>query len=181
MKKVKVSANILSLLILISLFIGWEYILILTAFIWCFCDTSQNIKNLTIRAIAVYAACYLFTMAWSLVSDGYGLGVEAVEGLFQILASWGVDVLEATANITKYVLSPLGVVVSLLGNVVSFLVLFAKFKFVYSIVTNKPMTGIFGKIQQYINYFVNFATSNLYEDQQVQQQPQQQVPQMQQQ
>ena len=43
-----------------------------------------------------------------------------------------------------------------------------------SVVTNRPLTGIFGKIQEYINYFVNFGNSTLYEDNNAQQQPQQQ-------
>jgi hypothetical protein len=51
-----------------------------------------------------------------------------------------------------------------------------KFKFIVSVVTNRPLTGVFGKIQEYINYFVNFGNSNLYEDNNAQQNVQPQQP-----
>lgn len=166
MKKIKVSANVLSMLVLVSLFIDWKWMLLVTVFIWCFCESGQAIKNLIIRALAVYAGCLLFGWFWNIIEAGYGLGVEGINGLFSILTNFGADMGEAVININKYVLNPANTIVTLLGSVVSFLITLAKFKFIVSVVTNRPLTGIFGKIQEYINYFVNFGNSNLYEDQQ---------------
>ena len=168
MKKFNVNANLLALLMLISLFAGWEYMIIVTAFIWVFCESSKNLKDLTIRAIAIYAGCYLFSWFWDIIYSGYSLAVSGVNGLFEILAGMEVDVVEAVTGINKWVLNPVAVVAKVLDSGVSFLILLAKFKFIVSVITNRPLTGIFGKIQEYINYFVNFANSNLYEDQPVQ-------------
>lgn len=164
MKKLKVNSNLLALLVLISLFAGWEYMIIVTAFIWCFCESSQNLKNLTISAIAIYAGCYLFSLLWTLIYDGYGLGVDALEGFFGIIGSYSSDVTMPT-ELTQYLLNPLAIVMDFLGNVVKFIIILVKFKFVISVVTNRPMAGVFSKIQEYINYFINFANSNLYDEQ----------------
>lgn len=173
MKKFKVNANLLALLMIISLFAGWEYMIVVTAFIWCFCDASQNLKNLTISAVAIYVGCYVFSLLWSIINGAYGVGVEAIEGLFTIIQSYGADVTEVSLKLNQYLISPAGVIMNLLGSVVSLLILLTKFRFVVSIITNRPMTGAFSKIQEYINYVINFANSNLYEDQPAQQQPQQ--------
>ena len=60
MKKFNVNANLLALLMLITLFAGWEYMIIVTAFIWVFCESSKNLKDLTIRTIAVYVHYSIF-------------------------------------------------------------------------------------------------------------------------
>ena len=163
MKKFKVNANLLALLVIISLFAGWEYMIVVTAFIWCFCESSKNVRNLTIQALAIYGGCYLFTTLWSLIQSGYGLGVDALEGFFGIIGSYSSNV-TMPAELNTYLLTPISIVMSFLSGVVSFIVVLVKFKFVLSVVSNKPMTGVFSKIQEYINYFVNFANSNIYED-----------------
>lgn len=176
MKKFKINANFLALLVIISLFAGWEYMIVVTAFIWCFCESSQNLKNLTISAIAIYAGCYVFSWLWDVVESVYAIGTDSLTGLMTILSNYGVDVLEISINLDKYLVSTLDVIMDLATSVIYLLILLTKFKFVVSIVSNKPMTGAFSKIQEYINYFINFANSNLYEEQQYpQQQPQQPV------
>lgn len=163
MKKFKINSNLLALLVVISLFSGWEYMIIVTAFIWCFCECSQNLKNLTIRAIAIYGGCYLFATLWNLIDGGFGLGVDGLTKFFTILGSYSNSV-QMPIELTKYLITPLSAIMDFLGSVVAFIILLVKFRFVVSIITNKPMTGVFSKIQEYINYFVNFANSNLYED-----------------
>ena len=163
MKKFKLNSNLLALLVIISLFSGWEYMIIVTAFIWCFCESSQNLKNLTISAIAVYGGCYLFSVLWGLIYSGFDIGVDALKGFFEIIGSYSTSV-SMPVEITEYIINPLTVIMDLLQTIVTFIIILVKFKFVVSIITNRPMSGVFSKIQQYINYFVNFANSNLYED-----------------
>ena len=174
MKKFKINANFLALLVIISLFAGWEYMIVVTAFIWCFCESSQNLKNLTISAIAIFAGCYVFMWLWDVIESIYSIGIDSLTGLITILGNYGVDVLELSIKLDKYLVGTLDVVMDLASSVVYLLVLLTKFKFIVSIISNKPMTGAFSKIQEYINYFINFANSNLYEEQQYPQQPVQQ-------
>lgn len=172
MKKIKVSANVLSMVMLLSLFVDWKWMLIVTVFIWCFCESGQAIKQLIIRCLAVYAGCYLFSWLWDIISAGYDLGVAGINGLFEILTGFGADMTEVILNVNKYILSPVKIVVNFLDSAIYFLIILTKFKFIVSVITNRPLTGVFGKIQEYINYFVNFGSSNLYEDNVAQQQAQ---------
>ncbi|MBQ7104729.1 MAG: hypothetical protein IJN90_02615 [Bacilli bacterium] len=165
MKKFKINANVLALLMLIALFAGWEYMILVTVFIWCFCESSQNLKNLTISALAIYAGCHVFSLLWNIAEGWCLFGTDALEGLFEVLIGWEIDVLEASLNLTKYVIIPIKYAISVIDSLVALLILLTKFRFVVSIITNRPMTGAFSKIQEYINYFINFANSNLYEDQ----------------
>ena len=164
MKKFNVNANLLALLMLISLFAGWEYMIIVTAFIWVFCDSSKNLKDLTIRAIAIYAGCYLFNVVWILLTDLYGVAIEGLNTLLYIIANFGVDSAEFSIKLTTYFLTPLDNIVGILGSLVTLLILYIKFKFIVSTLSNKPITGVFGFVQKYINSVLNFANSNLYEE-----------------
>lgn len=171
MKKFNVNANLLALLMLISLFAGWEYMIIVTAFIWVFCESSKNLKDLTIRAIAIYAGCYLFNVVWILLTDVYGVAIEGLNTILSIIANFGADsaefsikFLEFTTKLTTYFLTPLDNIVGILGSLVTLLILYIKFKFIVSTLSNKPITGVFGFVQKYINSVLNFANSNLYEE-----------------
>lgn len=164
MKKFNVNANLLALLMLISLFAGWEYMIIVTAFIWVFCESSKNLKDLTIRAIAIYAGCYLFNVVWILLTDVYGVAIEGLNTLLYIISNFGVDSAEFSIKLTTYILTPLDNIVGILGSLVTLLILYIKFKFIVSTLSNKPITGVFGFVQKYINSVLNFANSNLYEE-----------------
>lgn len=171
MKKFNVNANLLALLMLISLFAGWEYMIIVTAFIWVFCEASKNLKDLTIRAIAVYAGCYLFNVLWILITDVYDIAIDGLNTLLSIIGNFGAEsaefslkFLEFTTKLNSYFLTPLDSVVGIVGSLVTLLILFIKFKFIVSTLSNKPITGIFGFVQKYINSVLNFANNNLYEE-----------------
>ena len=49
MKKFKVNENLLALLMFAAMFAGWQYLIIVTAFIWVFCEAGKSLKNLTIK------------------------------------------------------------------------------------------------------------------------------------
>jgi len=171
MKKFNVNANLLALLMLISLFAGWEYVIIVTAFIWVFCEASKNLKDLTIRSIAVYAGCYLFSVLWSLLNGVYNIVIDGLETFLSFIGSIGADSIdfslkfvEFTTKLDSYFLTPVDNIVGILASLVSLLILLVKFKFIVSTLTNKPLKGFFGFIQKYIDAVVNFANSNLYEE-----------------
>lgn len=162
MKKFKINANFLALLILISLFAGWEYIILVTAFIWLFTEENKKLRDLSIKAIAIYGACVLFSMAWTLISGAIDLGSEGILTVFKVLNSYNSDIV--ATDIQRYFLIPVGYVVTYIGLLVSFLILFVKFSFIRSVIMNKPMLGLFGKLDEYVNNFTKFANANIYEE-----------------
>lgn len=164
MKKLKISANLLAVVMLMALFMGWDYLLVAAIFIYGFCEAGTNLKNLVINVVAVFVGCFLFSTLWTVIYEGYELGLDGINGLFSLLISFGADMGEVTLNLNKYLLTPLGIVMSFLSSAVSFLIVFAKFKFAISVLTNRPMPKVFGKIQEYVNHVGNFIYSNSYED-----------------
>lgn len=166
MKKLKVNTNLLALVMVVSLFIGWQCTILVAAFIWCFCEVGENLKTLIVRTVAILAGCLLFSTLWNIVTSVYSLGVDTLEGFFKIIGSYATDV-TMPEEIYSYLLTPLGVVMSILTALVNFVILLVKFKFVMSVITNRPMTGVFSKVQEYVNYCVNFANSNFYDEPEV--------------
>lgn len=171
MKKFNVNANLLALLMLITLFAGWEYMIIVTAFIWVFCESSKNLKDLTIRTIAVYAGCSLFNILWSLLTGVYDVVIKGLDTLLELIATLGAESLdfsikfaEFVTKLNSYFLNPVDSVVAILGSLVTLLILFIKFKYIVSTLSNKPLKGFLGFVQKYIDAVVDFANNNLYEE-----------------
>ena len=162
MKKLKVNANLLALLLMISLFAGWEYILLVSAFIWICTEDNKAIRDLTIKAIAIYGACVLFSMAWSLISGLVDLGSEGIITIFKVLNSYNSDIV--ATDLQRYFLLPLSYIVTYIGMLVTFVILLVKFNFIRSVIMNKPMFGLFGKLNEYVNGFVRFANGNSFEE-----------------
>lgn len=171
MKKFNVNANILALLMLVTLFAGWEYMIIVTAFIWVFCESSKNLKDLTIRTVAVYAGCSLFNILWNLLTGVYDVVIEALNTLLEFIATLGAESLEFSlkfaefvTKLNSYFLSPVDNIVGIVGSLVTLLILFIKFKYIVSTLSNKPLKGFLGFVQKYIDAVVDFANNNLYEE-----------------
>ena len=171
MKKFNVNANLLALLMLITLFAGWEYMIIVTAFIWVFCESSKNLKDLTIRTIAVYAGCSLFNILCSLLTGVYDVVIKGLNTLLEFIATLGAESLdfslkfaEFVTKLNSYFLNPVDDIVGILGSLIALLILFIKFKYIVSTLSNKPLKGFLGFVQKYIDAVVDFANNNLYEE-----------------
>lgn len=163
MKKLKINNNVLALLMLVSIFAGWQYMILMTGFIWLFCEVTEKVKNLAIKVISIYAGCLLFGMLWDIIVNIWELASEGLLTLFKVIGSYA-DMTEAIYNVQKYFLNPINYIVEYVGLLVSFVILIIKFKFIKSVVTNSPMGGTFSFVQEYINYFTAFANASSYSE-----------------
>jgi len=162
MKKLKVNENILALLMFASIFAGWQYLVIVTAFIWAFCEAGKSLQNLTVKIISVFGALAIINLGWDLIVQGVDMSFGGLNKFFQMLVSWGVSPdLVVTSN--TYVFTPIQLLVQIVGSVVAFLLLLAKLKFIVEILANKdaktiwPFNGFAKKIEE-------FANNNFYVD-----------------
>ena len=162
MKKLKVNENILALLMFASIFAGWQYLVIVTAFIWAFCEAGKSLQNLTVKIISVFGALAIIDLGWDLIVQGVDMSFGGLNRFFQMLVSWGVSPdLVVTSN--TYVFTPIQLLVQIVGSVVAFLLLLAKLKFIVEILANKdaktiwPFNGFAKKIEE-------FANNNFYVD-----------------
>ena len=164
MKKFKVNENLLALLMFAAMFAGWQYLIIVTAFIWVFCEAGKSLKNLTIKIIALYGACALVLLGWDIINQGITTIFGGLRKFFEMLVSWGVS-----ANLVNgyddYFYIPICVkLFEILGEVVTLVILVVKFRFILSVISNKEMKGVFFPVQGLLDKIVTFANNNFYED-----------------
>lgn len=161
MEKIKISGSIMALLMLVTLFTEWKYMIIVAASIWLLCNNNERLKNLAVKVVSIAAACSLISMIWDLISGWIGVGVSSLNEIPLIFAKMGIIInfgwLISFASIITGVLA-------ILTTVVGLLILTAKIKFIISIIANKPLTGLFKKIEEFLDQFTNFVTNSSYTD-----------------
>lgn len=162
MKKFKINANILALLMLVSIFAGWQYMILVMGFIWVFCDVTDQLKSLTVKVIAVYAGCLLFGMVWDIIANVWNLFGEGLLTILRFIGDYA-DVSSAIDAVNGYFLTPFGRIFTYAGLLVDFVIMVTKFVFIVSVVRNRPSKA-FGFIQKYVNYFTTFANGSSYEE-----------------
>lgn len=160
MDKIKVNPKIVALLLLGGLFAGWEYMLLVSAFALIFCSHDDGIKSLMIKVLVLMASLALFGKLWGLVESGYALGVDGIKGLFTILGSINPSI-TLPLWLTRYILTPVGTVIDLLGSAVSFVILLAQFNFVLATIMGKSMPKPFSKIDEYMTKFADFVSDKI--------------------
>ena len=162
MKKIKVNENILALLMFGSIFAGWQYLVIVTAFIWAFCEVGKSLQNLTIKVFAVFGALSIIALGWELIVQGVDMTMGGLDRFFNMLVSWGVDS-NLVVNATRYAFTPINLLVEIFGSIVAFLLLLAKLKFIVSMLANKNATTIW-PFKGFAEKIEMFATNKFYEE-----------------
>lgn len=149
MKELKMNPKVLSLLVLIGLFGGWQYMILATAFVLIVGNKDEKVMNLVTKVVIFFVACTLFSMFWQLCYQGYDVIVAMVEGLFKILHSMNHEIL-MPSWITDFLLNPLRILFDIADSGVDFIILFAKFTFIIAVIGNKNLPKPFMKINEYI-------------------------------
>lgn len=164
MKKFKINENLLALLMFGAMFAGWEYLIIVTAFIWGFCEAGKSLKDLTVKVLAVFGACAVTLLFWNVLVQGIDALFGGLRHFFEMLVSWGVDY-DLIEGYDKYFYNPICLkVVEILEGVLSFVIVAVKAKFIYSVIANKEMRGVFWPVQSLLNKVLVFANNNFYEE-----------------
>lgn len=165
MKKFKVNENLLALLMFGSMFAGWQCMIIVVGFIWAFCETGKNLKDLTIKVLALFGACAVTMLAWDVVTQAIITVFGGLRKFFEMLVSWGVS-FDLVDGYDKYFYNPIcqKLIIEIVGEVLTLIVMVVKFKFIYSVITNKEMKGAFFPVQLFLDKVTDFANNNFYEE-----------------
>lgn len=161
MKSFKVNENLLGLLLVGAMFAGWEYLIVVTAFSLVFCDISEKFKDLVVKVLAVFIAISLILLLWDLVLEGKEVIFGGLRSFFELLVSWGVDS-DLLYNFDKYFMNIINFIFNIAGDVLVFIVLAIKVRFIFSVLNNKEMSSVFGPVQSFINKSLAFAKNNFY-------------------
>ncbi len=160
MNKVKISNGLAATMILLSMFAGWQTLLIVTVLLLIFCDCDDKLKGITVRVIAFMAALTLIGYAWDILYQGIQLGINGLNTVIGTINYY----LEDPINISKlnqYLISPVSGLLSFANSAVSYLIMFTKFGFVIATLAGKAVKDNFfvSKINGYVSKVVNYVSS----------------------
>ena len=162
MKKLKVNENILALLMFITMFAGWQYMIIVVGFIWAFCEAGNSLQKLTVKVVSVFGAIAIVSLVWSLILQGVDATMGGLNRFFQMLVSWGVDATLVT-NANRYAFQPIDLLLGILESVLNLLLLIVKVRFIFSVLANRNYNG-FWPVKGLAEKIENFATNKFYDE-----------------
>ena len=159
MEESKKYTKLYSLLLLVSLFAGWQVMLLVAVLLLLFGKVEETVKKLAITVIAFAAGIALFELFWNLITGGVALATSGIESLVTLLNSY-LDRPITIINLQRYLLSPISIVVEFLDMAIKYAIMFMKFCFIISILAGKEIKSnfIFDKIKEFVTKFTNFVS-----------------------
>jgi hypothetical protein len=162
MSKTKVNPGLAAVMIVASMFAGWQTLLIVSVLLLLFCELDEKVKNIMVRVITFSAGLALFIMCWGLIVEGIKLIPSTLNSCVDFINSFlsvG-DKIDATTLQTK-LCGPINTAVNAVDNIVSFLITLAKFAFIVALIGGKKAkdNAISTKINGYVTKFVNYVNS----------------------
>lgn len=160
MNKLKINTGIASVVLLCSLVSGWSTLLTIVVLMLIFCEINDSVKQVMVRVVTFYFGITLFSTFWDLIVDGVDLGINTFNGVIEIFNSYLNDSI-SVFKLEMYLLNPISKFVSLLDGIVSYLLVFIKFSFIISVLTNKNMKDNFivKKINEFVDKVISYVNS----------------------
>ena len=162
MNKLKINNGLAAIILLASLFAGWQTLLLAVILMLIFCEVKDKERNLMVNVIAFLVGLTLISFAWSIISDGVSLvfkGIESIVNVINSYLSYGNQINIATLQ-TKF-MSPVTTIISFLDSGVDYLLMLTKFLFVVSTLTGHAMkeNPFNKKVSEYASKAVNYVSS----------------------
>lgn len=140
MNKIKINSGLACLILLVSLFVGFETLLLVSILMLLFCECDDSVKINMSKFITFMAGIAIFKLSWTVVSNGISLGTT-INNLIQIFNSYITRPLD-TIKLQTYLLNLIDNILEVLDNFVNYFVLLVKFYFIISIIRNEPLKKI---------------------------------------
>lgn len=162
MSKVKINPGLAAVMLVASLFAGWGTLLMVTVLMLIFCDMEDKVKSVIVRVVSFYIGLTLLSMAWGLIYDGIDLVIDAIAKLVDTINSYLTypNIIDIT-KLKAYLFTPVSNIADIANSVIGYLIVFAKFAFIVSIVAGKAAkeTFVTKKINEYVAKVVNYINS----------------------
>lgn len=162
MNKLKINNGLAAIILLASLFAGWQTLLLAVILMLIFCEVNDKVRNLMVNVIAFLVGLTLISFAWSIISDGVSLVFKGIESIVNVINSYlsYTNQISITTLQTKF-MSPVTTIISFLDSGVDYLLMLTKFLFVVSTLTGHAMKeNPFGKkVSEYASKAVNYVSS----------------------
>ena len=158
MEESKNYTKVYSLILIVSIFAGWQAMLLAAVLLLLFGKIDENVKKMIITVVSFAAGLALFGLFWDLITGGISLAINGIKTLITFLNSY-LDKPITILNLQRYLLNPIEIVVGYLDTGVNYALMFMRFCFIIAILTGKGMKSnfIFDKIQKYVNKFTDYV------------------------
>lgn len=156
MNKLKINSGLASILVLASLFAGWQTLLLVVLFILLFCEINDTIKGMIIKVVSFFVGLTLFTTLWGLITDIFPLVVSIFNKFIGIIGNY-LDKPIDVSKLNLYLFDPVDSLVSIIDSIVQYLLILIKFIFIISVLANKAMKD--NVITKFINKYVDKVIS----------------------
>ncbi len=163
MNKLKINNSLAAIILVATLFAGWQTTLLVILLMLIFCEFDDKIKNLLTTVIAFSVGLTLVSILWSLIYDGANLLLDSLATIIDIInrylsAGNRIDI----TNFTLKFIEPVKSILELGNSGIDLLIMLTKFGFIISIFTGTAMknNAFTRKVNDYINkalvYINNF-------------------------
>lgn len=160
MERIKIKNGLAAAIILLSMFAGWQTLLIVTVLMLIFCDTDDKFKGIAVRVIAFMAGLALVSLAWEVLYKGIDLGIDGLNTLIGTLNSYLDDPIDIT-KLTRYLIYPATGILDWLNSAVNYLILLAKFGFIVATLSGRAVKEniIVKKVNEYVSKVVSYISN----------------------
>ncbi len=160
MNRVKVNTGLASIILVASIFAGWQGMLLAMLLLFAFCDVDDAVKNVAVTVITFYVGYTIVSVGWDIIVAVINAIVNVVEGFAKTFNTY-VDPVDYISVIK--LVTPVDYIVGILDDIVSIMLTIAKITFVIAILTGKPAkkNALSEKIQEYVNKAINYVSGNV--------------------
>ena len=162
MSKIKVNNGLGTILLLGSVFAGWQTLLIVTALLLLFGEVDDSFKGVVVRVVTFVLGLTIVSWGWDLIVDAVGVVMSSIDKLIEIINSY-LDYGDKISldKLYSYLLNPIKLIGDIADGIVGLLLVLAKLSFVISLIGNKNMKEnvITKKINEYVTKIINYVNS----------------------
>lgn len=167
--KLKINTGLASIILVASLFAGWQTMLLVTILMFLFCEVDERVKQVATSVITFYVGYTIVSTGWTIIMNVADLVVSTINNFVAYI----VKTFELYDFDISILMTPIGIIIKVLDNGVSILLSIVKLGFVIGVLTGKPSSSnpLSSKINEYVNKAINYVNGNVARPQPMPQQP----------
>lgn len=162
MSKLKINDSLAAIILVATIFTGWQTTLLVILLMLIFCELSDKVKNLTTTVVAFLVGITLVSILWSLIYDGANLLLNSLATIVDVINRYlSVGSKIDMTNFTLKFIEPVQNILELGDSGIDFLITFTKFGFIISIFTGSAINNnaFTRKVNEYINKALGFINN----------------------
>lgn len=156
MNKIKINTGLASIMIVASIFAGWQTLLLVVLLMFLFCEVEEKVKDVAVKVITFYVGYYIVSLGWDVIVSCGNLLVKVITSFATTLNTYldPVDYL----NVVK-ITAPISFVIDIADGFVSILFVLVRIGFVISVLTGKQKSqnSLTKKIDEYVAKALNYV------------------------